>query len=48
MAGDCACGSVAVLRLLEQPSWGDVVLQKGNTRLKLPDRQVWVRFDSLA
>ena len=48
VAGDSEFGSVAVLRLLEQWGWGYVMRQKGDTRVKLPDRQVWMRFDSLA
>ncbi len=48
VAGDSEFGSVAVLQLLERWGWGYVMRQKGSTRVKLPGRHAWARFDSLA
>ena len=48
VAGDSEFGAVAVLQQLERWQWGYVLRQPGDTRVKLPDRAAWLRFDSLA
>jgi hypothetical protein len=48
VAGDCEFGSVAVLQRLDRWGWSYVMRQKGDTRVKLPGRHAWARFDSLA
>jgi len=47
IAGDSEFGAVAVLQQLESWRWGYVMRQKGSTRVKLPDRYAWWRFDTL-
>jgi len=47
IAGDSEFGAVTVLKQLQRWQWGYVMRQKGDSRVQLADRQVWLRLDSL-